>query len=196
MILPIQEVTADKKQYYKLLCITVTLIACLYIVFGEYTMLSWGSTDCFEDPLITACLPQKSVVTYIVKILFSFNLFFSYPLVIHPANLVVETWLFEGWEKTRKRQCSKNISRTIIVALSCVVALSVYDKLDKFLSITGALTCIPVAFLIPAGLHLQVIAKKDETSKCAMYTDIAILVGGMIALLYCTAVAILTFNDD
>ena len=58
---------------------------------------------------------------------------------------------------------SKNVSRTVIVALSCVVALAVYDKLDKFLSITGALTCIPVAFLIPAGLHLQVIAMKEES---------------------------------
>lgn len=103
MILPIQDITADKSQYYKLLCITVSLIAVLYIIFGEYTMLAWGSTPCFDDPLITACLPQKDVITYIVKILFSFNLFFSYPLVIHPANLVVETWFFEGWEKTRKR---------------------------------------------------------------------------------------------
>ena len=103
VILPIQEVTADKKNYYKLLCITVTMIACLYIVFGEFTMLSWGSTTCFDSPLITSCLPEKDILTYIVKILFSFNLFFSYPLVIHPAHLVVESWFFEGWEKTRKR---------------------------------------------------------------------------------------------
>ena len=48
------------------------------------------------------------------------------------------------------------------MALSCVVALTVYDYLDRFLSITGALTCIPVAFLIPAGLHLEVIAKADN----------------------------------
>lgn len=186
--------TADKKNYYKLLCITVTLIAVLYIVFGEYTMLAWGSTDEFkEQPLITSSLPDKSVVTYIVKILFSFNLFFSYPLVIHPANLVVETWLFDGWAKSRKRQMSKNLSRTIIVALSCVVALAVYDKLDKFLSITGALTCIPVAFLIPAGLHLH-IAKKDG-DKTSQIIDYIILVGGTIALLYCTTVAILTFSE-
>ena len=161
VILPIREVTADKENYYKLLCITVSFIAGLYIIFGEFTMLAWGDTEDFDEPLITSSLPSKNVVTYIVKILFSFNLFFSYPLVIHPANLVVESWLFEGWPKSRKRQMSKNVSRTVIVALSCVVALSVWDYLDRFLSITGALTCIPVAFLIPAGLHLQVIAKPE-----------------------------------
>ncbi len=87
----------------------------------------------------------------------------------------------------------KNLSRTIIVALSCVVALAVYSKLDKFLSITGALTCIPVAFLIPAGLHLHV-AKQDKDTR-GLVIDYIILVGGTIALLYCTTVAILTFND-
>ena len=80
------------------------------------------------------------------------------------------------------------------MALSCVVALSVYDYLDRFLSITGALTCIPVAFLIPAGLHLEVIAKADN-DKSARAIDIAILVVGMIALVYCTVMAIATFSD-
>jgi len=195
VVLPIREVTADKKGYYKLLCITVSFIALLYIVFGEFTMLAWGDTDDFDEPLITASLPETSVITYILKILFSFNLFFSYPLVIHPANLVVESWLFDGWPKSRKRQMSKNVSRTIIVLISCIVALAVYDSLDRFLSITGALTCIPVAFLVPAALHLEVIAKK-ENSKKDIIIDWCIIIGGSIALLYCTTVAILTFNSE
>lgn len=58
VILPIQEVTACKKDYYKLLCITVCFIAVLYIVFGEFTMLAWGSTENFNDPLITSSLPE------------------------------------------------------------------------------------------------------------------------------------------
>ena len=103
VVLPIYEVTANKKDYYKLLCITVTFIAILYIVFGEFTMLAWGDKTSFDQPLITSSLPETDVITYIVKILFSFNLFFSYPLVIHPANIVIETWFFDGWPKSRKR---------------------------------------------------------------------------------------------
>ena len=194
VILPIQEVTADKSQYYKLLCITVTFIAILYIVFGEFTLLAWGSTEDFNEPLITASLPEESIITYMVKILFSINLLFSYPLVIHPANLVIETWFFEGWAKTRKRQMSKNLSRSIVVAVSCVVALAVYDKLDLLLSLTGALTCIPVAFLIPAALHLKLIAQADEDKK-AVIIDYAILAFGTIALFYCSYSAIMSFFD-
>ena len=154
VILPIREVTANKDIYFKLLCITVTLIALLYVAFGEFTMMAWGNNDEFKLPLITSSLPVKSPVTYTLKILFSINLLFSYPLVIHPANIVVESWMFGKWEKSRKRQMFKNLSRSIIVALSCVVALTIYDKLDRFLSITGSLTCIPVAFIIPSALHL------------------------------------------
>jgi len=132
------------------------------------------------------------VITYLVKILFSFNLFFSYPLVIHPANLVIESWFFGSWEKSRKRQMCKNLSRTLIVALTCVVALTVFDSLDKLLSLTGALTCIPVAFIIPTGLHYKLIAIPNE-DKQAKIIDIVILVFSSITLIYCTAEAILSF---
>ena len=50
--------TANKKDYYKLLCITVSFIALLYIFFGEFTAIAWGNDDAFqEDPLITSSLP-------------------------------------------------------------------------------------------------------------------------------------------
>ena len=139
-------------------------------------------------------MPLKNPATYILKILFSVNLLFSYPLVIHPANIVVESWLFGTWAKSRKRQMFKNLSRSIIVAVSCVVALTIYDKLDRFLSITGSLTCIPVAFIIPAALHLEVVAKQDNSKK-DIIIDWCILVGAILTLIYCTTSAIITFND-
>ena len=183
VVLPIRECTADKEGYYKLLCLTVGSIAILYVIFGEFTVLAWGDREVFDLPLVTSSLPNTDIVTYIVKIFYSLNLCFSYPLMLHPANLVVETWFFEGWPKTRKRQMCKNLSRTILVLLTCVLALLVWDDLDKLLSITGALFCTPVAFLIPAALHLKMIAKADN-NKQAVIIDYAILIGGVIMLLY------------
>ena len=131
-------------------------------------------------------------MTYILKIAFSLNLVFSYPLVIHPANIIVESWLFSNWEKTRKRQMCKNVTRSIIVALSCVVALLVYDKQDILLSLSGSLACIPVAFMIPAALHLQVIAKKDNL-KSQIIIDWCILGGAILALIYTGTMTIISF---
>jgi len=158
VILPILEVTARPDIYMRTLIITCTIIGFLYVLFSEYCVFSFGP-DNLTTPLITDSLPKKSVITYIVKIAFSLNLVFSYPLVIHPANLVLESYLFAGWEKTRTRQMCKNLTRSCIVAASIVLALLIYDKLDKFLSITGAATCTPIAFILPALFHYKQCAK-------------------------------------
>ena len=134
--------------------ITLCGVACMYVVFSEYCLFAFGPTT-LTNPLITNSLPPRSFFTYFVKIAFSLNLVFSYPLVIHPANLVLESYLFAGWPKSRKRQMCKNLTRTILVAGSIVMALLIYDKLTKFLSITGALTCTPIAFTLPAAFHYK-----------------------------------------
>ena len=85
----------------------------------------------------------------------------------------------------------KNVTRTLIVAASCVLALLIYDKLDKFLSITGALTCTPIAFTLPAAFHY----KQCAETKVQKVIDMTITVGTTIIAIYCTVVAILTFND-
>ena len=86
---------------------------------------------------------------------------------------------------------SKNLSRTIIVGSSCVIALLIYDKLDRFLSVTGSLTCTPIAFILPALFHYGGIA---ETTK-EKVIDIIIIVGAVAVMLYCTTYAIIHFND-
>ena len=122
-------------------------------------------------------------MTYFLKIAFSLNLLFSLPLMIHPCNIIVESWFFSKWEKTRKRQMMKNVSRSIILAVTCVVALLCYNKLDLLLNLSGSLACTPVAFIIPTALHLEVIAKKDE-NKTAIIIDWIILVCATIVMFY------------
>lgn len=98
---------------------------------------------------------------YIVKILFCFNLFFTYPLVVYPANIIVEGYLFGHMPKCKKRQLYKNIHRTVVVIFTIVVALLMGDHLDKFLSLLGALACTPAAFVLPTMFHYKLVATKD-----------------------------------
>ena len=102
VILPIMEITENKKDYFKVLVVTCCVIGLIYVGFAEYCVFGFGANN-LTEPLITASLPPKSIVTYIVKILYSLNLVFTYPLVIHPANLVLESYLFGSWPKSRKR---------------------------------------------------------------------------------------------
>ena len=133
-------------------------ICVTYLGFAVICVFGFGFDTLNQFPLITQALPSQSWISYTVKILFSLNLIFSYPLVINPTNNVIETYLFGSWKKSRSRQMSKNVSRTVVIAASCILALIVYDKLTEFLSITGALTCTPIAFTLPAIFHYKMCA--------------------------------------
>ena len=152
------EVTERKEDYLRILVVTVTVIGLLYVVMSEYWLFAFGPEN-ITTPLITDALPKRSWVTYAVKVIFSLNLVFTYPLVIHPANLVLESYLFGSWPKTLKRQMCKNLTRALTVIGSCALALATWHKLTKFLSITGALTCTPIAFILPALFHYKACAE-------------------------------------
>ena len=91
VILPIMEVTNDKENYFKILTATVVFICVLYISFSEFVLFSYGgytpeNPTGLDQPLIIDSLPPQQVLVWLLKILFTFNLVFSYPLIIHPAN--------------------------------------------------------------------------------------------------------------
>jgi hypothetical protein len=47
----------------------------------------------------------------------------------------------------------------LLVAITILFTISLGDKLDKFLSILGAISCTPIAFTIPAMFHLKAAAE-------------------------------------
>ena len=112
-----------------------------------------------------------SVWTYVIKILFCLNLVFSYSITIFPTNLILEGWLFAKLKPSRKRTWLKNLSRAIVCVLAAVLAVKFYDKLEKLLSLMGALLCAPLALLIPTMLHLKQIAKlkRDRVADYAIF---------------------------
>lgn len=47
----------------------------------------------------------------------------------------------------------------VLVGATVVVTVLLKDKLDKFLSILGAVTCTPIAFTFPALFHFKAVAE-------------------------------------
>lgn len=74
---------------------------------------------------------------------------------MYPAHIVIESYIFKGWPKSRKRMMLKNVVRVIVVAISVVFTIALKKKIDKFLSILGAVACIPIAFIFPSVFHLK-----------------------------------------
>jgi amino acid permease len=77
---------------------------------------------------------------------------------MYPAHIIIENYLYSNWAKTKRRQWTKNFSRTCLVAFSIFFTLLLQQKISKFLGILGAVACTPIAFTLPAAFHLKAIA--------------------------------------
>lgn len=118
--------------------------------------MAWGNK--IESPLITDLL-RPNFIGWGIKGLFAINLVFSYPLILYPAHIVVENYLYHSWPKSKKRQWSKNFTRALLVAFTVVVTIAMQHKVDKFLGILGAVSCTPIAFTFPALFHYKAAAE-------------------------------------
>ena len=168
-------------------------VASLYICFGLYCFSIWGEDtaplvidNVFKDKL------SPSWLSYLIIVFFCSNLLFTYPLVLYPAHIIIESVLYKGWEKSKKRQWSKNFTRTILVTITVVLTLSIGDKINNLLSLNGAIFCTPVAFLFPAMFHLKAVAETNFQKGI----DISIIVFSCIVMVYCTYDGIVSWNKD
>lgn len=129
----------------------------MYTAFGQFCVMAWGNQ--ITTPLITDRL-QEGTVTNVIKVLFCLNLLFSYPLVLYPANMIIEGQVFGRWKAnepdSRKLFWATNVLRTLIVIASTLFTLQLGQRVDQFLGLIGALTCAPISFLFPALFHLRI----------------------------------------
>ena len=72
-----------------------------------------------------------------------------------------------------------------------VFTLWLDTKVNKFLSILGALSCTPIAFTYPALFHYYCVAE----TKMEKYTDIAVIAISLLVLVYCTSLGFINWNS-
>ena len=138
IIIPVMETTSRPDLYPYILVLMIVCLTIFYMFFGNFTYFVYGKTVLGQHPLITQILPNKDIPILIVNILWIVNLIFTYPLVLHPANIVIESYLYRGWPKSFKRQWMKNVTRTVLVAFTIVLSVSLMETLDKLESLNGA----------------------------------------------------------
>lgn len=188
IVMPVQDVCRDQKKYPGIVYGVITTCAIIFVGFGMFCVFAWGPA--LNTPLITDVLPDNNFI-YIVKFLFCLNLVFSYPLQLYPAHIVIENYLYVGWEKSKKRQWAKNISRAALVLFTILFTMWLDKKISNFLSILGALTCTPIAFTFPAWFHYTAVANTQKDKAI----DIGIMIFSFACTVYCTLTGILNWNS-
>jgi proton-coupled amino acid transporter len=80
----------------------------------------------------------------------------------------------------------KNAFRTILVLFAGVVAGVGASDLDKFVALIGSFACVPLVYIYPAYLHYVGGAERPW----AKVGDVAMMVVGLVAMVYTTGVTV------
>ena len=124
----------------------------IYVIFSEICYYNFGND--LNEAIVMQEMPSDNIVIQIMKFLFSFNIFFSYPIGIYPANLIIDSTLFGRKEnQPSKHLIKENISHTLVLALGILLAVFLYDKLDRILALTGTFIGCMIVLFIPSLCH-------------------------------------------
>jgi len=120
IILPVGDVTKNPETYPKIVVVVIITICIIFVSFGQFCVMAWGEE--LTTPLITDQLPSEWP-SWMVKALFAINLIFSFPLVLYPAIMIGDNYLFSGWPKSPKRQWFKNLNRMVQVGIVVLITI-------------------------------------------------------------------------
>lgn len=159
IVLPIRDVCKYPKDYPKVLLCVMGFLSVLFISFGLFCYVSFGAEELKSAPLVTKLLPSDSILIMVIMVLFMIHLFISYPLTVHPANIIIEFFLYSEMKQSSSRKWLKNTTRTVLVIFTVVFGVVFNQYIDRIVSIIGSFCCIPVAFTLPAAFHLILVAQ-------------------------------------
>lgn len=137
--------------------------------------MAWGQA--IQTPLITDRLPHGTV-TYVLMLLVCGNFLLSFPLLLHPAVTISESYIFgtwltedvdeEGFPKSNTTYWLQNLYRVSIVAATIGSTLLLGNSVDQFLGLAGAVTCAPLGLALPVIFHYRAYQILDQKKERAL----------------------------
>ena len=128
-------------------------------------------------------MPRKSPITWAVKLLYCAVVVLTFPLMVYPAQKVIDSHVTDKWQQSPKKMIVENITRTLLVIFACVVALSVWNDIPHLNGLAGAIACCPMAFTLPALFHLKLGLAKTRTQKIL---DVAMVIFSILITIFTT----------
>ncbi|CAI2370691.1 unnamed protein product [Moneuplotes crassus] len=158
LILPLKKTAKNPQNFSKVMVISLCIFMAIVLAFGFSNYFSYGDKILRDSIIITKALPQDNIILHFIRMVYFLCLFITAPLMLYPSNTIVESYLFRKNDKNN-HYWHTNITRTIIIILITFIAVYFEETLDRLMSIVGSLTCTPVAFTLPAIIHLKLVAK-------------------------------------
>ncbi|KAJ7975924.1 putative Amino acid transporter [Quillaja saponaria] len=159
MTLALQNSMKDKTTFPRLLAQAVAGITLVYVSFGFFGYMAYG--DQTRD-IVTLNLP-RNWSSLAVQVGLCLALVFTFPIMLHPINEIVEERLKRGKklhnsnidDSTIAGKVGKYISRAVLVILLAVLT-SFVPQFGVLASLAGSTVCALISFVLPATFHLRI----------------------------------------
>lgn len=121
-VMPVMNACNDKAkaEFPYLIAAALITLCSIYILFSELCYYNFG--DGLKESIVMQEMPSENRLIQVVKVLYCFNIMFSYPLTIYPTNIVLDSILFR-----KPRYWIENFVRLVVLILGMVLAISFYD---------------------------------------------------------------------
>ncbi|KAI9486482.1 MAG: transmembrane amino acid transporter protein-domain-containing protein [Benjaminiella poitrasii] len=180
LVIPITESMKEPRRFPAVLTKTLVVITCLFIAMGALSYMSFGENT---QTIILLNLPTKDPMVSSIQTLYSLAICLSIPLQLFPAIRIMENGLFttKSGKNNAIIKWQKNVFRVFIVFLCAGIGIvGSKDKLDKFVSLIGALFCIPLCFIFPPLFHLKAL-ELPTTRRLANFT---LIIFGIVCMIF------------
>ncbi|KAF2276762.1 uncharacterized protein EI97DRAFT_500973 [Westerdykella ornata] len=190
LILPIQSSMKEPERFNKLL---YTVMALVTVIFGSVGVLCYGTFGDRVSVEIINNFPQSSKLVNAVQFLYAVAVMVGMPVQLFPAIRIIEGKIFghRSGKRDPTTKWTKNIFRISIVLLCGIISAVGATNLDKFVALIGSFACVPLVYIYPAYLHYKGVA--DRPYQKAL--DISMIVVGIIAMVYTTAITIVRWAE-
>lgn len=186
LILPIQSSMRKPEHFSGLLYMVMFLITVIFTSVGALCYATFGEETKIQ---VISNFPQESALVNAVQLLYSLAVLGGEPVQLFPAVRIIETSLFGERATGRKSTAikwKKNGIRSVVMALCIGISMVGATDLDKFVSLIGSFACVPLVYIYPAYLHYKGAADKSWTKAL----DLGLIVVGIVAMVYTTAVTV------
>lgn len=186
LILPIQSSMKKPEHFSRLLYMVMLIITVVFTSVGVLCYATFGEATKIQ---IISNFPQSSKLVNAVQFLYSLAILVGQPIQLFPAVRILEQAIFGDKASGKKSDAvkwKKNGLRTTMVLLCGAISIVGASDLDKFVALIGSFACVPLVYIYPAYLHY----KGCATTRAEQVADLAMMVLGLVAMVYTTAVTV------
>ncbi|KAJ1902436.1 hypothetical protein LPJ66_000047 [Kickxella alabastrina] len=190
LVIPIIESLKEKRDFPRVLTPAIMFCLGLFLMVGSLSYLTFGES---VEAVVLLNLPNSSLWTMVVQLLYSIAILFSMPLQLFPAAKIMEAMMFTRSGRDHGSvKWWKNAFRTGLALFIALIAIFGADQLDNVVSLVGSFCLVPLSFIYPASMHLKAVAE----SRWVRVKDWVLIVVGVFAMFYVTFISITTWGSS